>query len=76
VGPSCVKPETSRGKVYGWSLTAFGAGVGSGPVSAGWVRDETGTYIAALNVFAALVVIAAALIGSLGVPVERTEAQP
>jgi hypothetical protein len=35
---------------------------------AAWVRDETGTYIAALNVFAIMVVIAAVLIGSLGAP--------
>jgi MFS family permease len=64
------------GKIYGWSLAAFGVGVGSGPMFAGWVRDETGTYIAALDVFAVLVVIAAALIGSLGAPVERTEVRP
>jgi MFS family permease len=56
------------GKIYGWSLAAFGAGVGGGPVFAGWVRDETGTYIAALHVFTVMVVIAAALIGSLGPP--------
>jgi MFS family permease len=56
------------GKIYGWSLAAFGLGVGSGPMFAAWVRDETGTYIAAHNVFAIMVVIAAVLIGSLGAP--------
>ena len=55
-------------KIYGWILAVFSAGVGTGPVFAGWVHDTTGTYVAALYTFAIMVVVATALIGSLGRP--------
>jgi len=53
-------------KIYGWILAAFSAGVGTGPIFAGWVHDTTGSYAAALFTFAAMVVAAAAVIGSVG----------
>jgi len=53
-------------KIYGWILAVSSAGVGTGPLFAGWVHDTTGTYVAALYTFAIMVMIAAALIGSLG----------
>ena len=55
-------------KIYGWILAVFSAGVGTGPVFAGCVDDTTGTYVAALYTFAIMVVVATALIGSLGRP--------
>jgi MFS family permease len=55
-------------KIYGWILSAFSAGVGVGPIFAGWIRDQTGAYAAALNTFAMMVLAAAVLIGGLGRP--------
>lgn len=55
-------------KIYGWGLSVFSAGVGIGPVLAGLVHDRTGTYGPALYAFAAMVAVAAMLIGSLGRP--------
>jgi MFS family permease len=56
------------GRLYGWVLAAFGAGVGIGPAFAGWIRDHTGTYDPALNVFALMAAAAALLIATLGYP--------
>jgi MFS family permease len=55
-------------KVYGWSLSAFSAGAGVGPLFAGAVHDVSGAYVWALYGFAAMVAVAAGLIGSLGRP--------
>ncbi len=55
-------------KIYGWALSAFSAGAGTGPVFAGWVHDVSGSYVLALYAFAAMVTVAAGLIGTLGRP--------
>ena len=55
-------------KIYGWGLSAFSGGAGTGPIVAGWIHDATGSYVAALYLFAVLVIAAAALIASLGRP--------
>lgn len=55
-------------KIYGWGLSAFSAGVGTGPIFGGWVRDATGSYVMALYAFTAMVIVAAALIATLGRP--------
>lgn len=55
-------------KIYGWALPAFSAGAGVGPIFAGWVHDETGSYVGALYAFACSVTVAAGLIGTLGRP--------
>ncbi len=56
------------GKLYGWVLAAFGAGVGAGPALAGWIRDQTGTYDLALTIFALMAAAAACLIATLPQP--------
>jgi len=53
-------------QIYGWALSAFVVGAGLGPVIAGRVHDVTGSYQAALYLFAASTVVAAGVIGSLG----------
>jgi cyanate permease len=53
-------------QIYGWALSAFSAGVGIGPPLAAWVRDTTGAYTVALDVFAAMAAAAAVLVASLG----------
>jgi cyanate permease len=55
-------------KIYGWGLSAFSAGAGTGPIFAGWVHDGTGSYVLALYAFACSVTVAAVLIGTLGRP--------
>ncbi|WP_428484508.1 MFS transporter [Rhodopila sp.] len=55
-------------RIYGWCLSIFSAGVGTGPILGGWVHDRTGTYRLALYAFAIMITLAAALIGSLGKP--------
>ena len=55
-------------KIYGWGLSSFSAGAGTGPIMSGWVHDHTGSYALALYAYAALMVIGAGLIGSLGPP--------
>ncbi|HYZ20679.1 MAG TPA: hypothetical protein VE690_00855, partial [Rhodopila sp.] len=59
-------------RVYGWMLSAFGTGVGIGPVLAGWTRDSAGSYAPALYGFIGLMVMAAGLIGGLGRDQSRT----
>jgi cyanate permease len=54
------------GKLYGWMLAGFGAGVGVGPAFAGWIRDQNATYDAALYAFALMAAAAACLIATLG----------
>jgi MFS family permease len=53
-------------QIYGWLLSVFVLGAGLGPVVAGAIHDEFGTYVAALRVFAAASTGAALLIASLG----------
>ena len=53
-------------QIYGWGITAFTAGASVGPPVAGLVFDKYHTYTLALYVFAGLIVIAAALVASLG----------
>lgn len=53
-------------KIYGFGLSAFSAGAGIGPIFAGWTHDLTGSYQLALYAFAAIMIIAAGLIGMLG----------
>lgn len=53
-------------RIYGWMLSAFSAGVGLGPVFAGWVHDRSGGYAGALDVFMVLMIVAATLIATLG----------
>jgi MFS family permease len=55
-------------RIYGWMLSAFSAGVGLGPVFAGWVHDRTGGYAGALYVFVILMAVAATLVASLSRP--------
>ncbi len=55
-------------RIYGWGLSAFSAGAGTGPVFGGWAHDATGSYVMALHAFAAMVTVAAALIATLGQP--------
>jgi MFS family permease len=61
-------------KIYGFGLSAFSAGAGTGPLFGGLVHDRTGSYVAALYAFAVIVTIAAALIASLGRPEPLREA--
>ena len=60
-------------KIYGWGLSAFSAGAGTGPIFAGWVHDRTGSYALALYAFAAMMIAGAGLIASLGRPRPATE---
>lgn len=55
-------------RIYGWGLSAFSAGAGTGPILGGWIRDATGSYVMALYAFTAMVIVAAALIATLGRP--------
>jgi len=55
-------------KIYGWLLPAFSAGAGLGPIFAGWVHDETGSYVWALYAFACSATLSAGLIATLGRP--------
>ena len=55
-------------RIYGFGLSAFSAGAGTGPLFGGFVHDRTGSYVVALYTFAAIVTVAAALIASLGRP--------
>jgi MFS family permease len=55
-------------KIYGWVLAIFSAGIGIGPVFAGWTHDRFGSYSVALETFAVMLVAAAIVIGSLGQP--------
>ncbi len=55
-------------RIYGWGLSFFSAGAGTGPIFGGWVHDRTGSYVLALYAFAVMVAVAAGLIGSLGRP--------
>ena len=55
-------------KIYGWGLSAFSAGAGTGPIVSGWVHDHTGSYALALYGYAVLMVLGAVLIASLGRP--------
>jgi MFS family permease len=55
-------------KIYGCVLAVFSAGVGIGPVFAGFSHDRSGSYMIALGAFAVMVVAAAGVISSLGRP--------
>jgi cyanate permease len=55
-------------KIYGWGLSAFSAGAGTGPIFAGWVHDMSGNYVMALYAFAIMIAVGASLIASLGRP--------
>lgn len=51
--------------IYGFSLSAFAAGAGIGPILAGMIRDNTGHYAPACYLFAATTAVAAALMATL-----------
>lgn len=53
-------------QIYGWGMSAFTAGAGIGPLVAGTLHDRTGSYTAALFIFALAIIGAAALVASLG----------
>jgi hypothetical protein len=55
-------------KIYSWVLAVFSAGIGIGPVFAGWTHDRFGSYSVALETFAVMLVAAAIVIGGLGQP--------
>lgn len=54
------------GAIYGLMLSFFSLGAGVGPTLAGWSFDRTGSYDLALWSGAGLVLVGAALIGTLG----------
>ena len=54
------------GAIYGLLYTLYTFGSGIGPPLAGWAFDATGSYETALYAGAALFLIAAALVGTLG----------
>jgi MFS family permease len=47
------------GKNYGIVITADGVGALLGPLSSGWLRDTTGTYLSVFPLVAALAVVGA-----------------
>ena len=58
----------SYAEIYGWLLSAFSLGGGTGPILAGRVHDLTGSYQAALSGGVIMTIIGAALIGSIRTP--------
>ena len=63
-------------QIYGCGISAFTAGAGVGPLLAGHSHDVAGSYNPALYGFAAAIVIAAAMIASLGGRVAASRALP
>lgn len=61
-------PVTRYGATYGWALAIFSLGAGFGPVLAGAIFDSTHGYGTVLLLSAALITIAASMIGMLGQP--------
>ena len=61
-------------QIYGWGISAFTAGAGVGPLIAGKSHDLTGSYTTTLYGYALVILVAAALIGSLGSKVAPSHA--
>ena len=67
----------SYGKVYGWQITSFYLGAAFGPVLIGIAYDYFASYLQILYVSAAILVLGALVVGSLGRPPDfAAEAAP
>jgi len=56
------------GKIYGWQITSFYVGAAIGPILVGFAYDHFNSYVQVLFVAGAVLLLGAAIVGSLGKP--------